>query len=94
MDYIRELPLNPNPEVFGLHDNAEITTNLSWTIRILESIISIQPKSSSAGGKSRDQIIMEISIELAGKTPKPYDLDDVTDKFPTEYTESMNTVLT
>ena len=64
------------------------------TIQILGSIISIQPKSSSAGGKSRDQIIIEISKDLAGKTPLPFDLEMVTNKFPTEYTESMNTVLT
>lgn len=94
LSYIRDLPLNPNPEVFGLHENAEITTNQSETIRTLESIISIQPKSSSAGGKTREQIIMEISQDLAQKTPQPFDLDMVIEKFPTEYTESMNTVLT
>jgi dynein heavy chain len=64
------------------------------TILILESIISIQPKSSSAGGKTRDQVIMEISQELAAKTPPAFDLDMVIEQFPTEYTESMNTVLT
>jgi dynein heavy chain len=37
---------------------------------------------------------MEISKDLESKTPKPYDLDMVIEKFPTEYTESMNTVLT
>jgi dynein heavy chain len=85
--------LNPNPEVHGLHDNAEITNNQSMTLAILTSIISIQPKSSSAGGKSRDQIIVEISQDLAAKTPAPFDLEMVSQKFPTEYTESMNTVL-
>jgi len=27
INYIQSLPLNPSPEAFGLHDNAEIITN-------------------------------------------------------------------
>lgn len=37
---------------------------------------------------------MEISMDIASKTPPVFDLDMVIEKYPTEYTESMNTVLT
>jgi len=59
--YIDALPINPNPEAFGLHENAEITTNQNETRLLLENVISIQPRSSSGGGKTREQIIGEIS---------------------------------
>lgn len=77
-----------------MHENAEITTNQSETRKILESILSIQPRTSSSGGKTREQVIMEISIDIFSKTPPPFDLELVIEKYPTEYTESMNTVLT
>lgn len=31
INYIDSLPLNPSPEVFGLHDNAEITNSQNLT---------------------------------------------------------------
>jgi len=39
IDYIRKLPLNPGPEAFGLHDNAEITTSESQSRTVLETIL-------------------------------------------------------
>ena len=41
VNYIQTLPLNPNPEAFGLHENAEIITNQNETRIILESVLSI-----------------------------------------------------
>lgn len=35
LEYIKELPLNPMPEAFGLHENAEITTSQIATIDLL-----------------------------------------------------------
>jgi dynein heavy chain len=54
IDYIKQLPLNPDPEAFGLHDNAEITTNQISTSTLLEDMISMQPKASKGKGKSRE----------------------------------------
>lgn len=91
--YIDQLPLVPHPEAFGLHENAEITTNQSNTRLILESVLSVQPRASSGTGKSRETIISEISKGIEEQTPKLFDYDGVMEKFPTVYNESMNTVL-
>jgi dynein heavy chain len=92
--YIQKLPLVPHPEAFGLHENAEITTNQSSTREILEDVLSVQPRTSSGGGMSREDVIADISQRLESKTPPKIDLDFVIEKFPTAYGESMNTVLT
>jgi dynein heavy chain, axonemal len=39
--YINTLPLVPKPEAFGMHDNAEITTNQNDTRIILELTLSV-----------------------------------------------------
>jgi len=51
--------LNPKPEAFGLHNNAEITTSQIQTMGLIESMIMMQPKTSSGKGKSREEIIGE-----------------------------------
>lgn len=55
IEYINTLPLVPKPEAFGLHDNAEITTNQNDTRVILELTLSVQPRTSTGGGKSREE---------------------------------------
>lgn len=82
--YINELPFVPAPEAFGLHDNAEITTNQSATREMLTLVLSVQPRSSSGAGKSREEVIAEIASNIEGKTPEPFDYDDVIEKYPTD----------
>lgn len=57
-------------------------------------MLSVQPRTSAGGGKSREEIVAEIIKGIEDKTPPVIDLDFVSEKYPTMYTESMNTVLT
>jgi len=64
-DYIATLPLIDQPEVFGLHENANITFQAQESEKIVSTILSIQPRmTSGSGGKSQDDIVMELAIEL------------------------------
>eukprot|EP01017_Pseudomicrothorax_dubius_P009127 TRINITY_DN13053_c0_g1_i2.p1 TRINITY_DN13053_c0_g1~~TRINITY_DN13053_c0_g1_i2.p1 ORF type:complete len:479 (+),score=138.16 TRINITY_DN13053_c0_g1_i2:141-1577(+) len=93
INYIKELPLNPDPEVFGLHSNAEITNAQNQTRVLLETLLSVQPRSSTAAGKSREEMIGEIAENIQNRTTEPFNVEDVSKKYPTQYEESMNTVL-
>lgn len=85
--------MNPAPEAFGLHDNAEITNSQNETRVLLETILSVQPRSSSSDGKSREQIIEEIALNVEKCTPEVFDIEAISKIYPTSYNESMNTVL-
>lgn len=92
-EYIKGLPLNPAPEAFGLHQNAEITTAQNNTRLLLETILSMQPRAGSGTGKSREETIGEIAGFIEKKTPPVFDIELVGKNYPTMYEESNNTVL-
>lgn len=76
-----------------MHDNAEITNAMNETMNLLATVLSSQPRSSSAAGKSREELIEEIALMVESKTPEVYDIEQIQKKYPTLYEESMNTVL-
>jgi len=93
LDYFEALPVNAAPEIFGLHQNADITCAQNETYKMLETILSLQPRSSSGGGKSREELLDELAGDILDKSAGPFNLEQVSDAYPTLYTESMNTVL-
>lgn len=94
VEYIKDLPLDPSPEAFGMHENAEITTAMNETYYMLEKILLVQPRSSSGGGASREEKISQQSQLIESQLPPLFDIDEINIQYPTQYTESMNTVLT
>ncbi|RHY56820.1 hypothetical protein DYB38_001612 [Aphanomyces astaci] len=94
LTYIDSLPMNEGPEVFGLHDNANISCAIAETNLLLESALSLQPRSSGGGGKSWDQSLAEAAADISHRIPPIFDTEKADLDFPVCYDESMNTVLT
>ncbi|XP_065826535.1 dynein axonemal heavy chain 3-like isoform X2 [Oscarella lobularis] len=93
IDYIRSLPITPHPEVFGLHENADITKDNHETQQLFDGILLTLPRQTGGGGKSSQTIIEELAVDILSKMPPDFDLEYVIENFPVVYTESMNTVL-
>ena len=56
MVYIRRLPINDTPEIFSLHENANITFAQNETFSLLNGILKLQPKSAAGAGRSREEV--------------------------------------
>jgi dynein heavy chain len=93
IDYCASLPINPSPEVQGLHDNADITCAQNEMLAMFATIVSLGGGGgSSAAGKTPDEIVYELCESYLKSIPKPLNLEDVMVKYPTDYNECMNTV--
>jgi dynein heavy chain len=95
--FIRELPLLQSPQAFGIHENGDITRQLSETKLFFDSILKTQEKVIGGGGadgsKTSDEIVLEVSSDILKKMPQPFPIDTILEKYPVSYKESLNTVL-
>ena len=95
LDYIKTLPLNPQPEIFGFHSNADITKDLGESGLLISSILLTQSDSSGKSGeKSSEETIKFVAESILKDYPPFFDIKEAENKFPVKYEESMNTVLT
>ncbi|RNF11625.1 dynein, axonemal, heavy polypeptide 1 [Trypanosoma rangeli] len=87
-------PLNPDPEIFGLHDNADITCAQSESANVLSTILSLVSREESGSSHmSREEVLTRTAKGIQEKLPQMFNVQDFYAKYPTRYEESMNTVL-
>ncbi|XP_027499866.1 dynein heavy chain 5, axonemal-like isoform X4 [Corapipo altera] len=78
LQYIEQLPVIDTPEVFGLHRNADITYQTNLANETLRTIVSIQPKDSSSGGReTREAVVQRLADEMLEKLPPDYNPHEV-----------------
>lgn len=80
--------------MFGLHANANISCALSETGSLLDTALSLQPRSSGGEGQSWDSVLCELAEDILSRMPPTFDVEHALLDFPVRYDESMNTVLT
>jgi len=73
-DYVESLPMNDQPEIFGLHENANITYQRAESNRAISTILSIQPRlATAAGGMTPDEIVLEKAKGFLEQLPETLD---------------------
>lgn len=84
----------PNPEAFGLHENADITKDQNDTALLFKSLLACGGGSSAGGaGGGAEERIAEAVRGCLERLPPNFDTEKVQAKYPVMYEESMNTVL-
>lgn len=75
--YVEKLPYTEKPEVFGLHENADITYQAQETDRFLSTILSIQPRLVlSAGPTGPSQVVLSTAVEILKSLPTSLSRDE------------------
>jgi len=73
-DYIENLPMVDDPEVFGLHSNANISYQRNESDYQVNTILSIQPRiGGGGGGPTPDEIVLARKNDILNKLPDSLD---------------------
>jgi dynein heavy chain len=92
MEYFEQLPLSDDPEVFGMHDNANVTFNTNESLALMAALLALQPRSSGGGsGKTSDDVVIELANAFESRCPALL-LDD--EAGPTTFVIQPNGLLT
>jgi len=93
MKAIRRMSLVDPPGVFGFHENANLTREQNETYKTMDNLLLTVGQASGGGGSSAEDTLREVSADILGRMPQPWNLVEVQEAYPTMYNESMNTVL-
>ena len=63
-EYINKLPMNDEPEVFGMHANAEISGAILGTGSLCGTILTLLPRSTGGTGSKPEDLIKEKCGEI------------------------------
>jgi len=98
VNYLKALPMNDNPEVFGMHRNAEITFQKAESKNMVDTMLGLQPRETGGGGGlSSDDIVLGLQEEIQAIIPGLLEEEEAGPntfiKLPSGLISSLDTVL-
>merc|ERR1711943_67224 len=95
--YLETLPLVASPEVFGMHENANISYANDETFSVLGTALLLEAGGGGggggSGGVSREEMVIGTAKAIEDKLPAEFKMHLIEMAYPVMYSESMNTVL-
>lgn len=91
--FIKELPMTQKPEVFGMHDNVDISRELGESRELCDAVLLTLQQASGGGDGQLDHKLAAIATDILGKIPRNFDLEVALSKYPTTYGESKSIIL-
>jgi len=92
LKYFNQLPANDDPEIFGMHENANVTYNRAESLALIGTVLSLQPRSGGGGGgMTSDEIVEQLASSIEAEVP---DILDEEEAGPTTFVVQPNGLLT
>ena len=90
--YFDKLPVTDEPEVFGMHENANVTFNTNESLTLMATLLSLQPRSSGGGsGKTSDDVVIDQATVFERQCPELLLVDNAG---PTTFVIQSNGLMT
>jgi dynein heavy chain, axonemal len=72
--YVQQLAATETPDVFGMHGNATIQSQLQDSRALLDTVAAVQPAVSTSGsGKSAETVVLDLCADLLQRIPPALD---------------------
>merc|ERR1712159_674312 len=89
---IQNLPSLDHPEAFGQHPNADIASQIADTKILFDTLLSLQPKTATGEGESRESKVLDLAADVLKKIPETIDYEG-TQKLLANEPSPLNVVL-
>jgi len=76
-EFVTRLPQGEQPLVFGQHGNAEISSQISNSQTMLETLVSLQSAASGGAGGSAEDVVTQVATDLLSQIPGLIDIGEI-----------------